>query len=134
MSLSPASLDVYTLSDSKVHEIHSGMFNDITDHVMKGRFAELEKFLEKGGDANQTNNEGNTLLHFAAMYEQNIIAELLLKHGGNPYKTNNEGLTARDFAEGTKNEKMVKLFDDHFKHAASYLEKRSSKKSTCFLL
>jgi len=70
-----------------------------------------------------TDNNGNTLLHFAALHDNNVIVSMLLEHGANPHqqnynKVNGIGETAFNIA-APSSPKAGRLMTLHwYKHAS----------------
>ena len=62
--------------------------------VRQGDLQKLEKFLSKGGDPNEVDNDGNALIHVAVQYGQADSLNRLLIAGANPDLLNRAGNTA----------------------------------------
>ncbi|AHC14964.1 ankyrin repeat domain-containing protein [Salinispira pacifica] len=61
--------------------------------VRRGDIEDLEKFLAKGGDVNEPQRDGRTLLHVAAEYGQSESLEFLLANGAEPDPRDPGGIT-----------------------------------------
>ena len=72
----------------------------------------MEKILEKGADVNAPNEEGMTPLHFAVMYQETKIVEMLMKYDADPMKTDRAGRRPYDMAMDLGLVHVQKLFKD----------------------
>lgn len=61
--------------------------------VRRGDIEDLEKYLAKGGDVNEPQRDGRTLLHVAAEYGQSESLEYLLANGADPDPRDPAGVT-----------------------------------------
>ena len=67
--------------------------------------------VEKGGDVNKVNVEGNTMLHVAVEDGNVELVKYLLERGANTNIKNCYGYTPRRIAEQYGNDKILKIFD-----------------------
>ena len=70
---------------------------------------EVEKLLDSGVDADDSQGDGATAMHWAAYRNDAGIADSLLKHGANPNSSDDHGVTPLSLAVLNANLDLVKL-------------------------
>ena len=71
-----------------------GGANDIFFESRRGNLARVKEFVEAGADVNAKNENGHTVLMFAASNDQTAIVKYLVEKGANVNAKNNYGWTA----------------------------------------
>ncbi len=89
-------------------------FDVLYQATKHGKLAEIEAFLNQGGDPNLTNKNGWTLLMSAAFKGNSRILTLLLERGASINSVNNvAGESALSIAAGSGHQKCVKILLEH---------------------
>lgn len=94
-----------------------------SDHNYKKIVKLLNKLLKRGGQIDQLDNQGNTLLHYAAMSGYLKVCKFLLDIGLNAKQVNKQGKTAADACEyqeikdflSTYNSNNTEVLNQNFK-------------------
>ncbi len=73
------------------------------------KYKEVKRVLESGVDVNSVDEDGNTVLHYAAYNDETEIAELLLSKGANVNAVNREKETPLHMASDEGDKEIVKL-------------------------
>lgn len=79
--------------------------------VVKGHFKLTEILLKAGADANLTDENGTTALHYAVMFKNYEIIGLLVESKADPNKKNNTGQSPMDFALMQNDKKINSLLN-----------------------
>ena len=85
------------------------LFDQLYQHIKRGRLEAVEEFLARGGDPNLSNRGGWSLLMVAAFKRNSQILTLLLNHGAKLEAATVVGETALALAAGGGYVKCVKL-------------------------
>ena len=67
----------------------------------------MEYFLKKGGNVNAKDEDGYTLLHYAAEEGNLEVAKFLVSKGANAKAKNNDGATPLDLAKECDNKEVM---------------------------
>lgn len=84
--------------------------------LKEGNYISIKHYLKNGGDANETEENGESVLCFALRYQcDEAIIDLLIEHGADIHHTDNEGVSVFDVAVTYNNLKLVeRLIQDGF--------------------
>ena len=83
--------------------------------VVKGETAVAEVLLDHGANPDARDAQDNTPLTFAAMFQNEEMARLLMKRKADPTIKNNKGFSAADYAKVHKNTALTILFNPETK-------------------
>ncbi|WP_299556210.1 ankyrin repeat domain-containing protein [Seonamhaeicola sp.] len=78
--------------------------------VVKQNLNITNMLLEKKADPNIADTNGTTALHYATLFKQNEIAELLVRAGANYDLKDGNGKSAYDYALINNNKELLSLF------------------------
>ena len=71
----------------------------------------VEKLISFGANVNEKNENGETALHRAVLFENSEIAAIIIEHGADKGIRNNDGLTPLEYARELGNTVMTQLLD-----------------------
>ena len=78
------------------------------DKQIKSLYEKIQQISVKS-NPNLTDQNNSSALHFAVIFNQQEIIELLIKYKANPNIKDNRGNTALDYAKITNNNKIIQL-------------------------